>query len=336
MEDTTQQLRQLIMGFRSTQLLYVAAKFKIADYLAVQALKADELALKVEAHAEALYRVLRALTSLGVLVESPDGRFALTPAGERLRSDVPGSLRNVALLYGEDFTWQAYGNISYSVRTGMPAFRAAHGQDFYKYLECHHDEGRVFQNAMNDFSVGESKALLKAYDFAGVSSVVDVGAGGGALLVAILHAHPSIRGTAFDLPSAEAGCRQLFDAMGIGDRATFVGGDFFVELPRGHEAYLLKSVLHNWDDDSAVRILKICRQAIAPSGRLLVMERVIADDARGCEAKLFDVNMLVVLGGRERSLVQHETLLARAGFAPTRMFPTSSPLTVIEAAPVTN
>lgn len=324
------------MGFRSTKLLHVAAKLKIADYLSGRPRTAEELAKHVEAHAESLYRVLRALTSLGLLVESPDGRFALTAAGERLRSDAPGSLRNVALLYGDDFTWQAYGNLSYSVRTGLPAFRETHGQDFYEFLDQHPDEGRLFQNAMNDFSVAESKAFLKAYDFAGVGSVVDVGAGGGALLSAILQAHPTIRGVAFDMPSAEAGCQHAFAVAGLGERATFVGGDFFVALPEGHELYVLKSVLHNWDDDAAVRILAVCRAAIPPSGRLLVVERVIADDARGSEAKLFDINMLVMLGGRERSAVQHNALLTRAGFAPLRMLPTTSPLTVIEAAPAPN
>jgi SAM-dependent methyltransferase len=271
-----------------------------------------------------------------VLVESAGGRFALTAAGERLRSDVPGSLRNVALLYGEDFIWQAYGNMTYSVRTGLPAFRETHGQNFYEFMEQHPDEGRVFQNAMNDFSVAESKAILKAYDFADVGNVVDVGAGGGALLAAILQAHTEVLGFAFDMPSAEAGCRQAFDMAGVGERATFVGGDFFIKLPDGRDIYVLKSVLHNWDDEAALRILTVCREAIAPSGRLLVIERVIADDDRGCEAKLFDVNMLVVVGGRERSAVEHNALLTRAGFSPVRILPTMSPLTIIEAAPTPN
>jgi hypothetical protein len=331
MEDAARQLLQMIMGFRSTQLLYVTAKLGIADLLVSGPRRADELAGQVEAHAGALYRVLRALASMGFVAEGQDGRFGLTAAGELLRSDVPGSLRDVALLYGGPFVWQAYGNMMHSVRTGDSAFQATHGQGFYEFLEQHAEEARVFQGAMNAFSVVERTAILHAYGFGGVSTVVDVGAGGGELLCSLLEAYPDLRGVAFDVAGAETGCLRLFDERGVAARAGFVGGDFFDKLPAGHDAYLMKSVAHNWEDADVRRIYRVCRDAMPDSGRLLVIERVVSDDARGAEAKLFDVNMLVAVGGRERTAEQHAALLGDAGFRVSRMVPTASALTVIEA-----
>jgi SAM-dependent methyltransferase len=325
-------LRQLIMGFRSTQLVYIAAKLGLADRLAAQPRTAAELAEEVSAHPDALYRVMRALETLGLLVETPDGRFRVEAAGELLRTDVAGSMRNVALLYGDDWLWRAYGNMLYSARTAKPAFSAAHGQDFYEFLDHHAAAASVFQAAMNDFSKNETAAILGTYSFAEVNSVVDVGCGHGTLLAAILQAYPQLQGIAFDLPYAESECTRRFDDADLTGRAAFAAGDFFRSLPVGHDLYLLKSVLHNWDDTTAARILEVCRQATLPTSRLLIIERVVAPDQRSAEAKLFDINMLVTVGGRERTEQEHRALLAHAGFALTRMFPTSSPLTIIEAA----
>ncbi|MGH9627101.1 MAG: methyltransferase, partial [Bryobacteraceae bacterium] len=289
----------------------------------------------VSAHPDALYRLLRALATLGVLDETPDGRFSLAATGELLRSDVSGSMRNVALLYGEDWLWRAYGNMLYSVRTGEPAFSATHGQGFYEFLDHHETAAAIFQAAMDDFSITEAAAILGAYRFDDVRSVVDAGSGRGALLASILQAHPQLRGVAFDMPSAQAECMRRFGDAGLIDRATFVGGDFFRALPEGHDLYLLKSVLHNWDEAAATRILEVCREAISPAGRLLIIERVISEGQQSAEAKLFDINMLVIAGGRERPGEEYGRLLTNARFALTRMVPTASPLTIIEAVPVT-
>jgi hypothetical protein len=240
-------------------------------------------------------------------------------------------MRNVALLYGDDWLWRAYGNTIYSVRTGKPAFPTAHGQGFYEFLDQHVDASGVFHAAMDDFSNNEAAAILAAYSFKNVSSIIDVGSGRGALLAAILQAFSAATGVAFDIASAESECTCRFDNAGLRSRASFVAGDFFRDLPHGFDIYLLKSVLHNWDDDACGRILDVCRQAMSPTSRLLIIERVIFDDKESTEAKLFDINMLVTVGGRERTEQEYSTLLAYAGFLVTRLFPTSAPLTIIEA-----
>ena len=252
---------------------------------------------------------------------------------ELLRSNVPGSMRNVALLYGDEWVWRAYGRMLHSVQTGKPGFTAAHEQSFYEFLDEHAAAAAVFQAAMDDFSNNEAAAILGAYSFSDVRSIVDVGSGRGALLTAILQAYPQLRGVAFDMPSAEGECMRRFDGAGLSGRSTFVGGDFFRSLPAGYDLYLLKSVLHNWDDNSVVRVLEVCRQAMSPASRLLIVERVITDDQRSAEAKLFDINMLVTVGGRERTEQDYRTLLASAGFVLTHLFATSSPLTIVESAP---
>lgn len=327
------ELRQLIMGFRNTQLLYVAAKLDIADRLAPGPKSSGTLAEETGTDAGALFRFLRALTALGITAQLPDERFTLTDAGELLRTDVPGSLRDVALLYGQQWLWNAYGGMLSSVSTGSSAFTAIHGCDLYEFLDRHPDAGAVFRNAMNAFSDSESAAILQAYDFSAAKTIIDIGAGGGALLAAILHAYPEARGNAFDVPRAARECERRFEAPELAGRATFTGGDFFDSVPEGYDLYTLKSVLHNWEDEAAIDILRACRRAISRTGRLLVIERVITDARSSAEAKLFDINMLVVLGGRERTEQEYRTLLATAGFVLSRLVPTASPMTVLEAAP---
>jgi hypothetical protein len=327
-------LRQLIMGFRSTQLVYVAAKLNLADRLAGGERTADELADEANANPDALYRLLRALAALGVFTKTSDGKFGLDAIGELLRSDVPGSMRNVALLYGDNWLWEAYGNMLHSVRTGEPAFAAEHGKEFYEFLDQHADAENVFHAAMEAFSNSEAAAIVGAYSFDDVKSIIDIGSGRGALLSRILQAHQRLRGVAFDMPAEERECIRGFENAGVIDRAAFVGGDFFRDVPSGHDLYLLKSVLHNWDDAAAVRILEVCREAISPAGRLLIIERVISEGAQSAEAKLFDINMLVIVGGRERTEQEYRTILARASFSVIRVLPTDSPLAIIEASPI--
>src|SRR5262245_28216159 len=269
------QLREQIMGFRTTQMIHVAAKLKLADHLAAGPRSPLELAASVGAEPLALYRLLRALASLGIFAGDAGGAFALTPQAELLRSDVQGSLRDVALLYGEDWLWQAYGGLLHSVRTGDPAFVKAHGQPLYGYLHEHPRAAVQFNAAMSAFSVQEALAILEACDFSAARSVVDIGGGHGALLAALLRAHPTLSGTLFDLPSVVAGAAHLLNEAGIADRARRIAGDFFDEAPSGGDLYLMKSVLHNWDDVDARRILSTCRAAMNAGARLLVIERVV-------------------------------------------------------------
>lgn len=335
MEQVTSRMRQLIMGFRTTQLLHVAAKLNIADKLDAGPRTAQELAEQVNVLPAALYRLLRALTSLDVLTETAEGAFALTSTGKLLRSNLPGSMRNVALLYGEDWLWRAYGNLQYSVETGRPAFPETHGVRFYDFLSRNPEAAAVFHAAMTDFSGHEARAIVDAYDFAGVDSIVDVGAGQGALLAAILRAYRHVSGLAFDLPAAEPEFHRMLGGSDLPGRARFVAGDFFDVLPHGADVYLLKSVLHNWDNAAVLRILQVCRRAIAPAGRLLVIERLVTSESVSSEAKLFDINMLVTVGGQERTEREYAELLEQAEFRLVRTVPTLSPLTILEAVPVT-
>jgi hypothetical protein len=328
-------LRQLIMGFRSTQLLYVSARLGLADRLESGPQTAQQLAPQVGAAPRALHRLLRALAGLGIFAEGADGAFALTAAARLLQTEAPGSLRPLALLYGADWLWRAYGDLLHSVRTGAPAFAHVHGQSFYDHLQEHPAAGAVFQAAMSGMSAQESAAILAAYDFAPTQSVIDVGGGQGALLAALLQAHPHLAGVVLDLSPAIAGAKALLAAAGLTARATCVAGDFFTAVPKGGDLYLLKSVLHNWDDADAVAILRNCRQAMAGSARLLVIERVIPEGNGPSEAKLFDINMLVTVGGQERTESEYRTLLDRAGLALARVIPTSSPLGLLEAVPAT-
>jgi hypothetical protein len=324
-------LRQLIMGFRTTQLVYAAAKLGLADALQDGPQDVAHLAAWTGSQPHTLRRLLRALTSLGIVAETSDGRFTSTALSGLLQSDAAGSLRNVAVLYGDEWLWRVYGRTLYSVQTGRPAFQEIHGESFYRYLNDHPDAARVFHDAMSAFSAQEAQAILNAYDFSTCGRVVDVGGGEGLLLRALLQAHPHLSGVLCDLAPAVAEAQRLFADSGLADRASCLAGDFFTAIPDGGDLYLLKSILHNWEDADAVQILRTCRTAMARDARLLVAERVIPDGNEPAEAKLFDINMLVVVGGRERTAPEYGTLLKASGFSLTRIVPTESPLSLIEA-----
>ncbi len=326
-------LRQMIMGFRTSQMIHVAARLGLADRLRSGPQTPETLAHAVGAAAPALQRLLRALASLGVFAETPSGAFAMTPLAEHLRSDRPGSLRSTALLYGADWLWSAYGRLEHSVRTGRPGFDDAHGQPLFEYLHGHAAAASLFHEAMSGFSQQESAAILAAYDFSAATTIVDVGGGHGRLVTALLLAHPYLTGVVFDLPTAESGARSLLAGAGVAGRARFAAGDFFVGVPEGGDLYLLKSVIHNWDDEAAVTILRRCRSAMPDHARLLLIERVVPPGNEPSEAKLFDINMLVVVGGQERGEGGYRALLDAAGFAMARVIPTASPVSVIEAVP---
>jgi hypothetical protein len=328
------RLRGLIMGFRTTQLLYVAARLNLADKLANAPQEAEPLAAAVGADPLSLRRVLRALVSMGLLVET-NGIFSLTSLGELLRRDVPGSVHGVAVLYGEDWLWRAYGRMLHSVQTGQPAFAHVHGLSFYEYLEREPDAAEDFQDAMSEYSRLEAAAIAAAYDFSGPATVVDVGGGQGTLLATLLKANADLSGVLFDMPAVVSGSAAVFRESGVASRASAVGGDFFSALPSGGDVYLLKSVLHNWEDGDAKRLLLSCRRAMMPRARLLIAERVVPVDNAPSEAKLFDINMLVIVGGRERTEAEYRELLAASGFALIRVIPTDSPLSLIEATVAT-
>jgi hypothetical protein len=333
-DSPVQRLREMVMGFRSTQLLYVAARLQLADHLAAGPQTPEWLAPRVAADPASLRRVLRALASLGLFTENVDGQFATTCLGVLLRRDVPDSLYPVALLYGAPWLWDVYGRMLHSVQTGRSAFTKVHGEPFYDFLEHETQAASEFNDAMDGYSRLEAAAIAAAYDFSDDIKVIDIGGGTGMLLATLLARHRRLTGVVFDRPRVVAAAERQFEEMGVADRAAWAGGDFFAAVPGGGDLYLLKSVLHNWDDDSALDLLRCCRRAMAEGARLLIAERLMPEGTGPSQARMFDVNMLVVPGGRERTVLEYRQLLERAGFAGLRVIDTDCPLSLIEAKAV--
>jgi O-methyltransferase domain/Dimerisation domain len=332
-EAPTVVLRRLVNGYQVTQAIHVAAALGIADLLGDGPRASDELAAQTGAHAPSLHRVLRALAGVGVLHEGADGRFALTPVGECLRSDASEPVGGWASYVGAPSHWRSWGALLHAVRTGENAFRALHGTDVWEYRAQHPEEGAVFDRAMTAITLRANQHLLEAYDFSRLRSVVDVGGGHGALVAALLAAHPHMRGVVLDQPHVVERAPAVLEEAGVADRAEVVAGSFFDDVPAGADAYVLKAIVHDWEDAEALRILRRCRAAIPPHGVLLVVERDLGAPNEDPDAKLSDLNMMVGPGGRERTHDQFATLLAEGGFALRATMPTPIGLTVFEAQP---
>ncbi len=329
-----EDLRHLFLGFRVSQALYAAAALGIADLLAAGPQSVEELATASGAHPSALARVLRLLASEGVFAELADGRFAVTPMAEALRHDVPGSLRPLVLFNGGETLWRSWGHLLHTVRTGEPAFDHVHGLDFFAYFRAHLDEGALFDQVMASQSMLATQAVAAAYDFAPFRTIVDVGGGRGALTLGLLAAYPHLRGIVYDQPAVAAAAQEAIAAAGLSGRCTVVGGDFFAAVPAGGDAYLLKFILHDWDDDRCVAILRACRLVVPVEGRLLVIELLIPPGDGPSFAKSQDVNMLVNLGGRERTEAEYRALFHAAGFDLRRTIRAAGELRVIDGIPV--
>jgi len=328
-------LSQLLRGSLVTQLIFVAATLGVADLLRGGPKSSHELAEALAVDPEALYRVLRALASIGIFAETDPHCFALTPLAQPLQTDAPGSLRASAMLYGEPWWWQACGDLLHSVRTGRPAFDHVHGESLFAYLRHAADAAALFNDHQSNMTRQDAAAVVNAYGFRECARVVDVGGGHGALTAAILKACSWTTAILFDQPAVIEGAKQRLCAEGLTDRCDCVAGDFFESVPVGGDAYVLKDIVHDWDDNRATAILRKCRRAMASesSAKLLVVEKVIPPGNTPFAGKLTDITMLLVAGGRERTANEYETLLNEAGFALTRIVPTSSPASVIEAIP---
>jgi SAM-dependent methyltransferase len=314
------------MGYWGAQALYVAAKLGVADHLEEGPKTAGQLGQAVGADAQALHRVLRYLTSLGVFTATED-RFALNSAAERLLTTAQGSQRDWVILFGEEF-YQAWGKLIDAARDGRDAFRHAFGLGLFEYLDRNPEYARTFNRAMAAGSVF-FQAIPDAYDFSAFRTVVDVGGGNGAMLAAILTRSSELKGILFDSPTVIESARANLQAQGLAERADFVGGNFFESIHPGGDVYVFSRILHDWTDDQCLAILRNCRDAITPSGRVLIVERLIPTPI----AVASDVNMLAVTSGRERSEEEFRQMLAEAGFA--LMSVTALPLEayLIEAAP---
>jgi hypothetical protein len=332
MNSPQQHLMQLISGYWNSQCIYVAAKLGIADLLAEGPVSVDELAAKTGVHRFSLYRVLRALASVGVFVEEPHATFALTPAASFLQSEVPGSQRAMALMVGEEH-YHAWGELLYSVKTGKPGFDKVFGKPLFEFLSEHPEQAAIFDKAMVGVHGRETAVILDAYDFSSFSSVADIGGGNGSNLTGILQRYPKLHGTLFDLPGVIGRAGKTIEKAGLADRIHCVDGDFFESVPGGADAYFMRHIIHDWDDEKAHRILENIRGVITEHGRLLVVESVIPPGNDPFFGKLLDVAMLVVPGGQERTEEEYRTLFGKAGFRLSRIVPTQAEVSVIEGVP---
>jgi SAM-dependent methyltransferase len=325
--QSSQQLMKQMIGGWITQAIYVASYLGIADLLADGPQKAEELAEQTNTHCGALYRVLRALASVGIFSEDSDCRFSLTPLAESLRSDVPDSLRSFGIMLGAEL-YQSWGNLLYSVRTGEQGFQKSFGVPFFQYMTEHPERHSIYDASMMVHGIAETEPMLDAYDFSAFRTVVDIGGGHGRMLAAILCRHPAIEGILFDLPAVVDRSRKIISGLGLSERCQIVGGDFFTSVPAA-DAYVMRHIIHDWDDDEAVSILRNCRDAMNPEGRILVVETVIPPLNEPCFGKWLDLMMLIV-GGRERTEEQYRQLFSNAGLKLNRIVSTAHEISVIE------
>jgi hypothetical protein len=326
----------MINGYWVTQMLYTAARLGVADALAEGPQTASALAARLGAHQRSLYRLLRALSSRGVFAETDGGCFALTPMAELLRSDVPGSLRGLALYSGdpEQQRYRCWGDLHESIRTGEPAFHRLMGMAPFKFLADNPAVAKTFDAAMASYTAESVEAILAGYDFSRCAHVIDVGGGNGRLLAEILKKHAAARGTLFDLPHAVEHARAMLAREGLDGRSACTAGDFFEAVPSGGDLYLLKCIVHDWEDEKAIAILRSCRRAMAKDARLLLAEAVLLPGNDACLGKLMDVNMLVIHGGLERTRAEFAALLEKSGFALAQVVTTGSVVDLVEARPV--
>jgi O-methyltransferase domain/Dimerisation domain len=332
-DDPRRELRQLLDGYRVSQSLSVAARLGIADLLVDGPRSSDELAARTGADPSALYRLLRALATVGVVHEDDDRGFALTELGEGLRSDVEGSLAAWATFIGSPAHWAAWGDLAHSVQTGANAFQHVHGTDVWTHRSTRPEEGAMFDRAMMSLSGHGVRDAVANYDFGSFGTIVDVGGGTGTFLARILGTAPAARGVLFDLPHVVAGAPPVLAAAGVDDRCEVVGGSFFEDVPEGADAYVLRSVVHDWSDEDALRILAAVRRATPAHATVLIVERIVAAPNEGSAAKWSDLNMLVSPGGLERTEDEFGALLGRAGFRPTRTVAAGPTHSFIEAQP---
>ena len=331
-ETPVDLIRRMTNGFQLTQLVYIAAKLRIADHLANGPQTLSQLASVTGSHADSLYRVLRALAGLGVFREEEDGRFRLTPAAEILRSGVPGSLRASAEARGEDWMWRSWGALRESVMTGQTGFEFVYGKNTFDWLAENPAAARLFDEFQADGTAQSAAAVATAYDFSTARVVVDVGGGNGTLLAAILRRHGAPRGILFDLPHVVEAAKPVMDAE-ITRRCEFVGGDFFKAVPERGDVYVLKAILHDWEEGRARVILSNCHRAMAPGAKMLVVEDLVCGPNIACSAKMGDVNMLARTGGRNRTEREYRDLLSAGRFNTRRVVPVTGSLAVIEAMP---
>jgi hypothetical protein len=321
----------LTAGKWVSQALAVAVELGIADLLKDGTKTAAEIARSAKASEDGVYRLLRALASVGLFAETRNRRFRLTPLGKLLRADSPQALGAYARFIGHESTWRPWGELRHSVRTGEPAFDQVFGMPIFEYFGKIPEPAAVFDAAMTSISTLESSAVVAAYDFRGIDMLVDVAGGHGLMIMTILKANKKLRGVLFDLPNVTAGAATLLRSGGVADRCQIVSGDFFRSVPEGGDAYIMKHVVHDWDDERATQILRNCHNVMRPDGRVLIVDPVIPPGNAAHFGKLLDLEMLALTPhGRERTRAEFQDLLQRSGFRLKRIIATETHLSVVE------
>jgi O-methyltransferase/methyltransferase family protein len=328
---------RMISGFRVSRAIYVAAKLGIADLLKDGPKTSEELAQLTSTHPPSLYRIMRALTSVGVFAEDEQARLTLTPMAATLQSEIPGSLRAWAILVLGEEDYQAWGDLMHTVQTGETSFDHVFGMGIFQYEAQHPEHAKIFDEAMANLIGVYNSAVLASYSFSSMEKLVDVGGGDGSLMVAILQTNPKMKGMIFDLPNVTEKAKQRITEAGLSGRCEVVGGDALVSVPSGGDAYILSRVMNSFDNERALAILQNCRRAVTQKSKLLLVERVLPDRVEHSIAIqgrfMSDLNMMVISGGRERTAAEHRALLEAAGFTLTKVVPTQSEVSVIEAMP---
>jgi hypothetical protein len=324
----------MVLSQWTSTAICAAARLGIADQLESGPKTTKELASTLNLHEESLYRVLRALAGLGIFHEGENRTFSQTPLSDVLRTNAKPSLRYAASMMIDDFQYRSFQGICTTIENGRPAVANVLGAGLFEYLGAHPDEAFNFNRGMSDMSSGEAPAVVGTYDFSGFQHIVDVAGGVGGLLAAILGAASRLRGTLFDQPSVIEQAKKDGLLTPFGDRCELVGGSFFEAVPAGADAYIMKHIIHDWDDERARQILTNCRRAINPHGKLLVVDRVIGPPNAPDPKKFFDVAMMLMPGGRERTEEEWNALYAASGFRVTRILPTPAPDSIIEGMPV--
>jgi len=315
---------RLIAGFWISRAVYIAAQLGIADLLKDGPQDIEQIARATMCHGPSLYRVLRTLASVGIFVEDGQRCFSLTPLGATLQSGVPGSLRAWVNVQLGDEHFRAWGQAMHSVQTGESAFDHVFGMGVWRYRAQKVEHATLFDEAMANLTAMYNTAIVSSYSFSKFDKIVDVGGGDGGLLMAILQANPTLHGVLFDLPHVVQKATRRMAEAGLAGRCQVVAGDVFSSVPEGGDAYILSRVIHDWDDARSIAILKNCHRAMATPGTLLLVEGVVRPANESDVTKLFDLNMLVLAGGRERTAAEYQALLEAAGFAMARIIPTPS------------
>lgn len=327
------QIIQMASAYWLSRAVYEVARLGIADLLTDGPVAVEQLAQVTGTDAPSLRRVLRTLAAHGLFKTDERGRFAVTPLGDALRSDAPGAARPTVLALTSDHWWESWRHLDGCLRTGETGMVQAHGQRLFDYLGEHPEDAANFNAAMIGFHGAEPSAVAAAYDFSGIGTLVDVGGGSGNLITTILRDNPAMRGVLFDLPQATTDGETTIAVTGLTDRCRVAAGDFFEAVPEGGDAYLLSHIIHDWSDEECLRILSNCRRAMRDQARLLIVEWVLPPGDEPHPARLLDLVMLVMAGGQERTEEEYRALLAKAGFDLTRVVPTASPTSVVEALP---